>query len=424
MTLHTDPHRTQSFRDPNNLWDDPSRHPQSFGCLTCPERARCGGMHNGADMYDCNALCKCVDKEKCDLVCRNRPTHFIQRVRNVGGFSLSAVPRAAPVDSPTLPKVIPFIDHKSARSGRFLSDAVALPLYRVVDLKAGKLHVHSREELADRFHISANATIVLSGVEKDSYIERWWELKNRKEMLEDLRKLDIGMITSPNYSVLTDVPRTDNLHAIKRIALTWAEMATAGLPAALHVNAHTEQDYQNWQAMIVEREEIATLAFEFATGCGRPDRINWHVGQLCKLASDIDRPLTLIIRGGARKLPTLAQHFSHVTLLETDSFSKTHGRRRAWISDEGKLRWARHPTPEGAPLDELFAHNVILVRKYYEAPPKLKNRRLLVPHTIARRATNRYDQSIQPSLLDNLHRSGQVRPVTANRHGVVAATKA
>jgi hypothetical protein len=381
-------------------------------------------MHNGADMYDCDALCKCVDKEKCDLVCRKRPTHFIQRVREIGGFSLSTVPRAAPVDIPALPKVIPFIDHKSARNGRFLSDAVALPLYRVVDLKAGRLHVHSREELADRFHISADATIMLSGVEKDGYIERWWELKNRKETLEDLRQLDIGMITSPNYSVLTDVPRSDNLHAIKRIALTWAEMAAAGLPAALHVNARTEQDYRNWRAMIAERQEVMALAFEFATGAGRPDRIDWHVGQLCKLASDIDRPLTLIIRGGARKLSTLAQAFSHVTLLETDSFSRTHRRRRAWISDEGKLKWARYPTPEGAPLDELFAHNAAWVRKHYEAPPKPKNRRLLISNTITRRTTNRYDQSIQPSLLDNLYRSSQVRSVPVNRHGIIATTKA
>lgn len=424
MSLRLDLQPLQTFRDPNSLWDDPTHHPRSLGCLTCPELARCGGMHNGANVYDCDALCSCVDKEKCDLVCRNRPAHFVQRVRDIGGFDLGTVPRAAPVHTPILPKIVPLVDHKSARDGRFQSDAVALPLYRVVDLKEGKLHVHSREELADRFHISANAAIVLSGVEKDPYIERWWELKNRKEILQELQRLDISMITSPNYSVLTDAPRTDNLYAIKRIALTWAEMVSTGLPAALHVNARTERDYLNWHAMIADREEVTALAFEFATGCGRPERIDWHVDHLCQLASDLGRPLTLVIRGGARKLPILMQHFPRVTLLETESFSKTHRRRQARILDGSKLKWVLYPTPKGAPLDVLFAHNAATVRQFHELPPRPMQRKLLASKPIIRRASNRHDQTIQPGLLDNIHSASQARSVAANRHGVVAAAKA
>lgn len=423
MTLPSDIQKVQAFRDPNSLWDDASQHPRSLGCLTCPELARCGGMHNGADLYDCDSLCRCVDKDKCDLVCRGRPMHFVQRVRDIGGFDLSTVPRAAPVDTPSLPKIIPLIDHKSARSSRFQSDAVALPLYRVVDLKEGKLHVRSREELADRFHISADAAIVLSGVEKDRYIERWWELKNREEILQDLRRLDISMITSPNYSVLTDSPRTDNLYAIKRIALAWTEMTSAGLPAALHVNARTEQDYLNWRDMIAEREEVATLAFEFATGCGRRERIDWHVDHLCKLASDLGRPLALVIRGGARKLPILTRHFSRVTLLETESFSKTHRRRQARILDGNKLKWALHPTPKGALLDELFAQNAAVVRQFCELPQKPKERKLLISKPTIRRAPDRHNQAIQPSLLDNIHPASQARPIATNRHSMVAAAK-
>lgn len=422
MNQFPDVHLARSFRQSSSLRDDASQHPLSFGCTQCPELNRCGGLHSGADMYDCDALCNCADKVECDRVCRRKAKHFVQSVREVHGLELDNVPRAAPVAIPVLPKVIPIIEHRSSRNERFLADAIALPLYRIIDLQHGKLHVQSREELAERFRISTDAQIVLSGVEKDRYIERWWELKNRVELLQGLVQLGIGMVTSPNFSVLTDVPRTDNLHAIKRIALAWAEIASVGLPAALHVNARTEQDYMNWQTMIADREEIAALAFEFATGCGRPERIDWHVEQLCKLAENIDRPLALVMRGGSHKLHILAQHYCNVTLLETESFSKTRCRRRAQIAD-GKLKWPSSLTPKGAALDELLAHNAATVRRFHEAP-RTSAPRLQIRRRPLHCAANRNDQSIQPSLLDNIHFARQARPVTTNCHHMIAAPKA
>jgi hypothetical protein len=412
----------RTFQQPNRLWGNPVQHPTSLGCRACPEYARCGGIHTDAGVYDCNDLCNCPDENKCDLVCRSRPEYFVQRVREVGGLDLDSVPRAALTAPPSLPKVIPFIDHKYSRNGTSHSPVVGLPLYRVVDMAKGKLHIRSRDELADRFHISADAMIVLSGVDKDRYIERWWHLPNREEILGALRMLGIGLLTTPNYSVLTDVPRTDNLYAIKRIALTWTEMANAGLPAALHVNARTERDYVNWARLIAERDEIAALAFEFATGCGRPERIDWHVDQLCNLALKIGRPMTLVVRGGGSRLHTLRQHFSGVTLLETESFSRTLRRRRAWISAEGKLRWAKSPTPVGAALDDLFAHNAKVVRDFYEAPVEPAPR-LRIPRQVIRRAPHRDNQSIQPGLLDNLHMPGQARPIASDRHRVITTAK-
>lgn len=422
MTRRLDVHPIRIFRDPNSLKDDACQHPLAFGCTQCPELGHCGGLHNGADMFDCDALCNCTDKTVCDRVCRSNAKHFVQSVREVGGLKLDNVPRAAPVRIPSLPKIVPLIEHRTRRNERFQADTIALPLYRVIDLQHGALHVKSREQLAERFCISAEAQIVLSGVEKDSYIERWWELKNRKDLLQDLVKLNIGMVTSPNYSVLTDVPRTDNLHAIKRIALAWAEMTEVGLPAALHVNARTEQDYRNWQAMIIEREEIAALAFEFATGSGHSERIDWHVEQLCELAATVDRPLALVMRGGSRKLHVLAQYFSNVTLLETESFAKMRCRRRARILD-GRLKWSPSPTPEGAPLDELLAHNAAAVRKFYESPPTASPK-LRLSGRLARRAANRNDQPIQPSLLDSVHFASQARLIAPNRHRIIPTTKA
>ncbi len=106
---------------------------------------------------------------------------------------------------------------------------VAVSLYELVNMATGRVHVASRAELAARFLIPEGAQVAVSGVDKDGPIERWWELKDRRSILAALKDLGVALITTPNYSVLTDVPRTDYLHAMKRILLAWTEMASAGV---------------------------------------------------------------------------------------------------------------------------------------------------------------------------------------------------
>jgi hypothetical protein len=60
--------------------------------------------------------------------------------------------------------------------------------------------------------------------------------------MQTLLDLEIALVTTPNFSLFTNVPRPDNLHAIKRIGLSWAELVAGGVPAALHINARTDYD--------------------------------------------------------------------------------------------------------------------------------------------------------------------------------------
>jgi hypothetical protein len=357
------------------------------------------------------------------MVCRFNPSQFVRRMREVGGLGFENAPRVARLSAPVLPAIIPFIDHKYRRSTTLDEPTVAVSLYEVVNLATGELHVRTREELAARFLVPSGAAVVLSGVGKDPAIERWWELANRSALLDGLRQLGITLVTSPNYSVLNDVPRTDNLHAMKRILLAWSEMAAAGLPAALHVNARTEHDYTRWGNLVLARPEIDILAFEFATGCGRGGRIDWHVAQLCRLARFAERPLSLVIRGGGRSLNELREHFAHVALLETDAFTRTHRRRRAYFNEAGRLRWAHFPTPPGGALDDLLAHNVALVRTDYEAkaggPPRLP----VFAMPARRPAAHRNSEARQPSLLSNLDLPCEAGAVAPERQGMIAAAK-
>jgi hypothetical protein len=317
-------------------------------------------------------------------------------MREVNGLAFENTPRVLPRAVPKLPTVIPMIYHGYRRSRTLNVPIVGLPLYDLVNLRSGKLRVDSRQALADRFLIPADAVVVLSGVDRDETIERWWQLRNRSEILAEFVRLGIAVVTSPNYSVFTDVPRTDNLYAMKRILLAWAEMAAAGLSTALHVNGRTEKDYQRWGDLAAMRPEIEMLAFEFGTGSKHGGRINWHVGQLCKLADRIDRPLSLIIRGGGRKAVILRQHFARVTLIETDSFTNTRQRQRAMLTPCGRLTWISSQTPKCAPLDDLLERNVALVRLAHElggAGAALRG------NVFARRTSRRNDEPIQPSLL-------------------------
>lgn len=408
------PHEpSRIFPDPQKLWDETWAHPRSLGCETCQDLRRCGGVHTDAGVFDCGDLCSCMDKSECDMVCRFNPSHFVGRMREVGGLSFRTVPRVPAADCTALPGVVPFVDHKYRRS-RFLGESVvAISLYKLVNLSTGELQVRTREELSARFLVPENATVIVSGVGKDLHVERWWEIENRLLMLDGLRKLGVGLVTAPNFSVLNDVPRTDNLHSMKRIVLAWSEIVTAGIPGALHINARTEFDYFRWSKFIESRPEINTLAFEFGTGAGRAGRIDWHVKQLCRIARSVGRPLCLVVRGGGRKLGELRKHYASVALLDTSAFARTMRRRRAYVDERGRLRWKRFPTGAGESLDELLDHNVKVVRSYFAGRVKLP-RRLRELNSPARHfAADRNREPLQPSFVrqgNTTRKTGAISP--------------
>ena len=353
------------IRNPQSLWDDPATAGTSLGCWTCMDRDFCGGAHKGASFFDCGDYCRCSNKSSCDLVCRGNPATFVQRVREVGGLDLMTAPRASLNTIDLLPGMLPLIEHRSARYEMLNFPIVAVPLYALIDLSNGVLKIRDRETLAAQFGVCPTARLVVSGVGRDRNIERYWGLSNRAGLLDDLRALDIALITTPNFSVLTDVPRYDNLHAMKRILLTWVEMANAGLPAALHINARAEHDYRRWAALVADRPEIECVAFEFATGAGRGQRIDWHVEQLRHFANHVDRPLRLVVRGGVRVLEQLRASFAGVTIIDTDAFNKTRCRKQAYFTEAGKLLWRSRPTAPGEGLDALLAHNVATVHSHH-----------------------------------------------------------
>lgn len=155
------------------------------------------------------------------------------------------------------------------------------------------------DALCAAFRIAPGTPIILTGTDEDAPIERWWGLgeDKRRAVIRSLRKA-VAPATTPNYSLFTDAPRWDDLHAIKRIALVHAEFLAEGLPAALHVNGRTDTDFRRWGDYIAARPEVTYLAYEFSTGTGWAGRMEKHAAWLAGLAKAAGRPLALVVRWG------------------------------------------------------------------------------------------------------------------------------
>ncbi len=226
------------------LWYDRAR-PLSLGCTLCPDLDICGGLRIEGGVFDCRSLCACAHNgKKCSGVCRGDQRTFVDRVREIDGLTFDNVPRCAPLPAPSLPDYIPIIYNGTNRRARLDAGTVALPLLTFFNRASGTGRFENRAEMLAFFNLSPKTRIILTGVDVDRALERWWSFVDRPRLIESLKALGVEMVTAPNYSLFTDVTRHDNLHNLKRIALTCAEFMAGGIPCALHINGRTDMDYQ------------------------------------------------------------------------------------------------------------------------------------------------------------------------------------
>ena len=325
---------------------------------------------------DCLDLC-CGNPSGCTRVCRNKTASYVDQVREIGDFHLRTVPRSPTLQVSLDHEIVPLVYHGSSRTGALQNDIFALRLPDLVNYSTGALRFNRREDLCSAFHISPHAEIMLTGVNQDKRIEPWWTLADQRiAIIKQLVSLGIKLVTVPNFSVVLDHPRHDDMHAMKRIGLLFSEFQNAGMPCALHPNGRTEQDFVRWGRFIASRDEIQVLAYEFTTGPGRKSRKEFHLEQLARLADVAKRDLDIIIYGKPDVIPTLLQSFRKVVYIETTSFMKTIKRQRAVRKKNDALAWLPAPTKIGEMIDPLFAHNVeeralYLKAKYYRIPDNL-----------------------------------------------------
>jgi hypothetical protein len=254
--------------------------------------------------------------------------------------------------------MIPVVFHGSARGDNYDGSHAALQLTQLID-RAGRPRFATKEELCAHFRLSLSTSLIVTGTDTDSQIERWWKLgrEGRVQTIAHLRHLGISLVTTPNFSVLTDVPRWGDLHSIARIAETFLEFTSGGVPCALHINSRTSRDFDRWIQFLLEHDEVTHLAYEFSTGAGWSGRRDFHLKQLKRVAEAVGRPLCLIVRGGIDSLPYLSKAFDAVTYLDTSPLLKAQKRMKACRVGNSGVGWHPVRTPLNGLLDELFANN-------------------------------------------------------------------
>ena len=212
----------------------------AIGCLSCPDRKTCGGLHKLQDAFSCLDDC-CGKPETCDGMCPNNLVGFRDHMREVNGLELDNLPRAKPSPAPPLPAYIPYIFHGNRRAHPLEIEAVALPL-RLFYRANGQPKFVTRAEVEARFGICPATAIVLIGSGRDKAIEGWWRLsEHRPTVLASLRTLGVVLVTAPNYSMFTDEVRYNDMHAMKRIGMVWQEIVAGPAPRALTISTHVHR---------------------------------------------------------------------------------------------------------------------------------------------------------------------------------------
>jgi hypothetical protein len=263
----------------------------------------------------------------------------------------------------SLPRMIPLIYHKSGRPEVARFPAVALPLYEMFDRRTGEPRFLNRAALCEAYGVCEDAFIVLTGTDRDAPLERWWAFgeETQRSIIRNFKQLDVALVTTPNFSLFSNRPRTDDMHSMKRIAISHQQFLAGGLSAALHVNGRTDRDFERWAEYIEARAEVTELAYEFATGTGQGSRRQHHARWLIQLASSIPRALTLVVRGGTDLLPDLANSFAQVIAIDSTAFMKTMMRKKAVLISDSGVGWQHYPTERSESLHGLLVSNVKLL---------------------------------------------------------------
>lgn len=339
--------------DPS-LWHQPGQEVK-LGCTTCPELRHCGGLSIAAPAFNCMDLC-CGNPKSCKrYVCPKQP-RYSKLVNEAGGLDLRPYRgRVAPMLA--LPEYVPCVLDAGNLRGPLPLPVVAVSLYAIIDSKSGLPRYASRQDLLAQFKIGPGARLVITATGKDRNVEWFWHDFRAKKTAEALRQLRPALIATPNFSMHADTVRHDNLVSMSRIVSCFEEFAAAGLPTAVHVNGRAPHDFGRWIDYLNASPSIYAVSYEMGTMGRSAPRRAWHAEQLVMLARSVQRPLTLLLRGGFQHLPELSDAYSRVVALDTSANMKAKMRQSA-RRVAGRLCWSPNPTPEGHPIDELFLHNV------------------------------------------------------------------
>lgn len=322
-------------------------------CYKCSFYQTCGGMvEDGVADFSCMlrcGQCKSLSGE-CPFACPNNEARLVWMVAEVKSLSYRPLLQFKAHSKDPWPFFAPQIYHGSCRWKPLDVGCVTIG---IADLLARTKPTDSPIEVRRKFRLADATKIIGIGVARDHLLERWWAEKDI--VAERLATMDLEAVTTPNFSIFANSPRTQSLVSIARIHHFSETLTKAGVPTVPHLYAETDMDWQRWTSVLLEQRNVQTIAMEFQTGLNNEVDARRYIEKLAELRESIGRPLHLIAIGGTRFSSILKSIFARsFTLTDATSFVKTWNRRRV---DHGLPEEACAQEP-GTDLTDLLQANI------------------------------------------------------------------
>ena len=189
-------------------------------------------------------------------MCPSTPLLFGQLFGDVGGICVPPRQPLVAFNPQSLPFYIPQINHGSQRTTLLKEPWVTVPLYIVAGRDQKRrydVRFKSGDDLRAELRLAPQTNIIVTSVTPDRYIEDFWEEHNVKRIPEKLAALRIAAMTTPNFSFMRDVPRTNSLYNLLRIFRAAEAISQAGIPTVLHLNASINKDWERWLGVLKEQ---------------------------------------------------------------------------------------------------------------------------------------------------------------------------
>ena len=333
--------------------------------------------NTGSLLVSCMSYCTCEDVSRevrtSSCPAQDGGTTSSGIAKSMAGIS-PTIPTARTVEMPRLPDWIPMLQGNLARPARMtaLDDCLALPLTYALKGRGHATRARTRQEAVAELRSSAAPTDgCFPGVQEDPAVERIWPLPDISRIARQLLHAGAIFATSPDFSTILDCPRHDNLHAMKR-----NRMGLVSHDAGRFVHGAPCQWPHRSRLRSLGRIHPAAARCE-GHRVRIPDRHGPPSRAPTSTASALHGPCVQCGRTGpdARgprqrrgQRVHFARSFKHVVFIDSTAYMRSMKRRRAFVSESGKVAYLPIRTSTTREARALLRHNIHTLRLAAAAP--------------------------------------------------------
>ena len=225
-----------------------------LNCALCPARARCGGVRNfcgqGVPMGD-SSCTRCVGNSLLDMSVREAV------VRHLGGLNLDWPRQVRHPQLPELPDHLPVL--VQAYADPVDAPWVALHGARLFGIGGERLTPKHHRPLHEVYRLAPTTRLAVEFYVDDRVLEGLW--RNRTLVVDQLRRLGVDLVLSPNFSVWNSDMRFMQLVNIRRAAVFHHLLVEAGVRAVPDISFYYfEPDGRLWADWVNDHRDVQAVS--------------------------------------------------------------------------------------------------------------------------------------------------------------------